>query len=198
MNGPHIFTVTFDDAIISECGQYRYRLTRRITPHDLGHFGCDGHYRYTPERIANFIMLNPSTADWTTNDPTIRRCIGYAMAWGCAALVVSNLFGFRATDPRYIAIVRDPVGPLNNDYVIGAACRAHESGGVVVAAWGVNGWHRDQDRHVMSLLTQTLGIPVKCMGTTAEGFPRHPLYLTRKTPLAPYAGRPLMEVKPRG
>jgi hypothetical protein len=173
---PRDFFARGSNATISPCGQYRYRLSREIGPWP---------------RIALFIMLNPSTADATRDDPSIRRCIGYAERWSCGALFVANLFAFRATDPRYITVVRDPVGPENTDHIIGAACRAHESGGVVVAAWGVHGGHQDRDRLVVSLLTQTLGIPLKCLGTTAEGFPRHPLYLTRETPLEPYTGRPL-------
>ena len=163
-------------ALVSACGQYRYRLTREVGPWP---------------RIALFIMLNPSTADASNDDPTVRRCIGYAQRWSCGLLFVENLFAFRATDPRYITVVRDPVGPKNNDRIAGAACRAHESGGVVVAAWGTHGAHLERDRFVLSLLTHTLGIPVMCLGTTAEGFPRHPLYLTRETALEPYKGRPL-------
>lgn len=166
-------------AVISECEQYRYRLTRFLG---------------TGRRIACVVMLNPSTADATEDDRTIRRCIGFARDWGCGQLFVANLFGFRSTDPYYITVAPDPVGPRNNDYLISAACRAHESGGPVVAAWGVHGGYRDQDRVVFSLLTQTLGIPVKCLGTTAAGFPCHPLYLAKDTPLQPFNGRPLKGV----
>jgi hypothetical protein len=155
---------------------YRYRLTREIGPWP---------------RIACFVMLNPSTADAVIDDNTIKRCMGFALRWSCGELFVANLFAFRATDPLDLLRAVDPIGPGNNDYVIGAACRAHESGGPVVAAWGTHGGHSDRDRYVMSLLTQTLGIPVQCLGTTAEGYPRHPLYLRKEAALEPYAGRPL-------
>ncbi|MCU1279184.1 MAG: hypothetical protein JWM53_2730 [bacterium] len=187
-------------AVLSECQTFRYRLTRNLAIDGKRCMRAMTDGRCTSPRcqcgpasagIALFIMLNPSTADALKDDPTVRRCIGYARAWGCGELFVENLFAFRSTDPRYLTAVRDPVGPQNNDYIIGAACRAHESGGVVVAAWGVHGGHLDQDRKVMSLLTETLGIKVQCLGTTVEGFPRHPLYLTRDTALELYAGRPL-------
>lgn len=166
----------FSSAVVSEDGLYRYRLTRMVG---------------SGERIALFIMLNPSTADAVQDDRTIGRCKSFARAWGCGELFVENLFAFRATEPDDMLAAADPVGPLNTDYIIGAACRAHESGGHVVAAWGVHGAHQDRDRLVMSLLTQTLGIPVKCLGITAEGLPRHPLYLPKNAALVPYAGRPL-------
>jgi hypothetical protein len=155
---------------------YRYRLTREIGPW---------------QKIACFVMLNPSTADHLVDDPTIRRCMGFAQRWSCGELFVVNLFAFRATDPYYLVRAAEPVGQGNNDYVIGSACRAHESGGPVVAAWGTHGGHKEQDRYVMSLLTQTLAIPVQCLGETAEGYPRHPLYLKNEAVLQPYAGRPL-------
>lgn len=166
-------------AVISDCGQYRYRLTRALGP---------------DPRICNFVMLNPSTADATQDDRTIRRCMGFAQRWGCGLLMVSNLFAFRATEPYRLGLVADPVGPQNHDYVIGAACRARESGGLVVAAWGAHGGRDDQDRRVMSLLTETLGIPVMCLGTTVLGFPRHPLYLPKDTALVPFKHRVLKEV----
>lgn len=162
-------------AVVSECGKYRYRLTRQLGP---------------DPRICNFVMLNPSTADATLDDPTIRRCIGFARDWGCGQLMVSNLFAYRATEPYRLGLVADPVGPDNHDYLISAAARAHESGGLVVAAWGAHGGRDDQDRRVMSFLVQTLGVPVKCLGTTVLGFPRHPLYLPAAAQLEPYAGRP--------
>lgn len=174
MNAPQLFAAAGGSAEISNCGQYRYRLTRTLAAN---------------ARIACFVMLNPSTADASRDDNTIRRCIGYARQWGCGELMVVNLFGFRATDPRYLALVRDPVGPDNNDYLVGGACRAIESGGLVVAAWGVHGEIRDQDRYVMALLDKL--VPLQCLGVTVDGFPRHPLYLTRETPLQPYLGRPL-------
>lgn len=76
-------------ASISECNRYRWWLRRVWDARLLS----DG-------RIANevnFVMLNPSTADAEVDDPTIRRCIGFAKAWGFAALTVTNLYALRGT-----------------------------------------------------------------------------------------------------
>ena len=83
-------------AVISGCGTYRYLLTRRAGP---------------GERAAAFILLNPSTADAATDDPTIRRCLGFARRWGCGRFFVLNLFAFRATYPAELRWADDPIGP---------------------------------------------------------------------------------------
>ena len=79
-----------------------------------------------------FVGLNPSTADETNDDPTIRRCISFAQAWGYEGLCMTNLFAFRATEPSDMMKSPDPVGPENDQALINLA----ESAGVVVAAWG--------------------------------------------------------------
>jgi hypothetical protein len=162
------------DAVISADLTYRYCLTRIVGDQP---------------RTACMVMLNPSTADALKDDNTIRRCIAFTRAWGCGTLLVANLFAFRSTDPRYLEITPDPVGRKNMDYLIGAAGRAHESGGPVVCAWGIHGAIRDQDQLVVKRMRE-LQIPLQCLGVTVDGFPRHPLYLTRETALQPYNGRP--------
>lgn len=161
-------------AEISACGKYRYRLGREVGPWP---------------RIACFVMLNPSTADHQVDDRTICRCMDFAQRWSCGELVVVNLFAFRATDPIEMMLADDPIGPKNGDHIVSVAARAHNGGGLVVAAWGALGYHLDQDCKVMELLA-AIGVTPKCLGTTAEGYPRHPLYLKKETVLQPYAGRP--------
>src|SRR5581483_9586135 len=95
-------------------------------------------YRYSLARffgdggVVNFIMLNPSTADAETDDPTIRRCLGFAKAWGYGTLVVTNLFAYRATDPAELAKAGDPVGPDNDTRLWSEA----QLSDLVVCAWG--------------------------------------------------------------
>jgi len=89
-------------AELSPCGQYRYVLWR-----DTG----------TGEGSVVFIMLNPSTADATTDDPTIRRCLGFARHWGYRTLVVVNLFALRATNPRMLLTHTQRIGRLNDDWL---------------------------------------------------------------------------------
>lgn len=142
-------------AIISDCGLYRYNLSRN--------WG-------TGYGTALFIMLNPSTADAENDDPTIRRCIGFARRLGYAGLEVVNLFAFRATNPAMMKASTDPVGPDNRKHVIEAAERA----GVIIAAWGANGKQNGQDDEVLGWLSNK---PVSALGLTKDGIPRHPLYL---------------------
>jgi len=146
-------------AALSPCGRYRYMLTRRL-----------GHRR----GAATFILLNPSTADAECDDPTIRRCLGFARRWGCGRLFVLNLFALRTTDPAELRRAADPVGPDNVRWIGRILRRARR--GRVVCGWGVHGAHLDQDRTVMRMLT-ALRVRPLAFGLTKQGHPRHPLYL---------------------
>jgi len=148
------------NAVISTCGRYRYLLTRQVGP------GL---------QTATFIMLNPSTADATSDDPTIRRCIGFARRWGCGQLAVLNLFAVRATDPADMKRADDPVGPENRDW-FDRTLLAPE--GPVVCAWGVHGEYRGQDLTVLAWLAE-YGIKPLALGMTRDGHPKHPLYLPK-------------------
>ncbi len=144
-------TATFDST-----SQYRYRL---------GRFWNAALPRVT------FVMLNPSTADHRQDDPTIRRCIGFARDWGFGSLVVVNLFAFRTPSPARLARAPAPVGPDNDR----ALRRARGESALVVAAWGNHGRLRDRDREVRALLDDR----AVCLGMTKLGQPRHPLYVRR-------------------
>ena len=133
-------------------------------------------YRWTlhrtwgsPANPAVFVMLNPSTADATEDDPTIRRCIGFARAWGHSALVVVNLYALRSTDPKGLWVHPDPVGRGNDRFIRGAIERA----GIVVAAWGNNA--RPDRVEAFRRLTDALGVTVHTLGATLSGAPKHPL-----------------------
>lgn len=153
-------------AIISDCGLYRYNLSRS--------WG-------TGNGVALFVMLNPSTADADIDDPTIRRCMGFAKRLGYAALEVVNLFAFRATDPAKMKSFDNPVGPDNRRHIIESAERA----GVIIAAWGVNGRHNGQDDEVLGWLSNKT---VYALGLTKDGIPRHPLYLRSDAELVLFNG----------
>ncbi len=116
-------------AIISECGEYRYSLSR-IWDESL-------------PAIA-FLMLNPSTADGSQDDPTIRRCISYAKQWGYGVLHVVNLFAYRATDPQDLLEVLDPIGPENFYHIskTTASCQC------IIFAWGNNANHVMVDKFI--------------------------------------------------
>lgn len=140
-------------ADFSPCRTWRYTLWRRWDD---------------SKSFAQFIGLNPSTADETQDDPTVRRCINFAKAWGFGGMCMTNLFGFRATDPRDMKRVADPVGPENDRWLREIA----GSAGVVVAAWGCHGTHLSRDRKVLAFLPQ-----VSILALTKDGHPKHPLYL---------------------
>jgi len=148
------------EAILSECGTYRYVLERHLVP--ARHL----------EHPLLFVMLNPSTADAETDDPTIRKCMGFARRWGCTDLTVVNLFALRATSPADLRVHHDPVGPCN-DLLIQMAVRLHrERRAPMVAAWGADPFARARARHIL----RSFG-PFDCLGVNTDGSPRHPLYL---------------------
>lgn len=127
-----------------------------------------------PQKIFMVIGLNPSTATEIENDPTIRRCIGFAKREGCDALLMCNAFGFRATDPADMKAAADPIGAENDAWLVRCAGIAS----VVVAAWGVHGEFMSRGAQVKRLIPE-----LKCFGTTKNGHPKHPLYLAADTPL---------------
>lgn len=158
-------------------------LDRRALESGPASFSKDRMYRYTLWRTWDklrpklmVIGLNPSTADETALDPTLRRCIGFASTWGFGGLVMTNLFAYRATDPKAMRKAEDPVGPANDDYLKALAVASR----LVLAAWGTHGCHRGRDRTVMRLLT-IAGVKLHTLGLTNNGSPRHPLYVKADT-----------------
>src|SRR5207244_6390283 len=119
-------------AKFSRCRRWRYLLWRKW---------CEG-------PVANFLMLNPSTADEVKLDPSCTRARIYAEQWGFGALIVTNLFGWRATDPDNMKAARDPVGRGNDAAIVEAARHSK----LVVCAWGNHGLHCERSTHVMKLL----------------------------------------------
>lgn len=163
-------------ATFSNCKTYRYALWRKWVDSPL-------------PRTFVVIGLNPSTADETQDDPTIRRCIGFAKREGCGKLVMLNLFALRATDPSVMLHHPDPVGAGNDAvidvYATRAGAAAPEKRDIVVAAWGAHGSHLNRAMEVRAILAKH-GVPLYCFGRTKAGAPKHPLYLKGDTPLVPY------------
>lgn len=143
-------------AVLSECGTYRYELSRR--------WGAGS--------AVVFIGLNPSTADAYQDDPTIRRCVGFAKAWGHDALIMMNLFAYRATKPAdmFAAAKNNAniVGPRNAEFLESAVDGPH----TIIAAWGKDGDCCDADDLISTGLLKHLGL-------NKNGTPKHPLYLPK-------------------
>jgi hypothetical protein len=172
--------VSESDAVLSECGTYRYRLWRH-----WGDGACG---------LVTFVMLNPSTADGHIDDPTIRKCVGFARRWGRHGIRVVNLFALRSTDPRGLVTHADPVGPDNDTHLTAVIrqLRAHdEPEHLIVCAWGSCGTaavKRLVAGRVKALaMDGALGdAPLMCLGRARDGSPRHPLMLAYNTRLEPW------------
>jgi hypothetical protein len=146
-------------AEFSPCGVYRYSLSREW---------ADG------DGTILFVMLNPSTANADANDPTIRRCMGFARSWGAKRIEIRNLFAFRATDPKDMVAAlghgTDIVGPENDSQIEAAHGRSSRT----FAAWGAHPLATERGKVAMRILSRR---PVFCFGTSKSGAPRHPLYV---------------------
>jgi hypothetical protein len=156
-------------AIISACGLFRYHLTRT----------WDEALRPLP-----FIMLNPSTADASEDDPTIRKCIGFAKRLGFGGIEVFNLFAFRATDPRELRASGFPIGFDNTRLM---TTRLFELGlqerGYVVCAWGANARNLCYPKDLVCHLSLS-GVRLRALRLLEDGTPAHPLML-------PYSCKPV-------
>ena len=136
------------------------------------------------------VMLNPSTANETANDPTVERCERRARADGrFGGLVVANIFAFRATRPKDMKATLDAIGPENDKHLHGlfngTVLRKLSDSNiphVFCAAWGAHGAHLDRGRQVRQMAT-SLGVRLHCLGVTKKGQPRHPLYLRYEEPI---------------
>lgn len=146
-------------AKLSDCRTYRYELWRTWDE---------------SKPYAMFIGLNPSTADETEDDPTIRRCINFAKTWGYGGLCMTNLFAYRATQPEDMKRASDPIGNKNDETLILLAKNA----GVIVGAWGNDGMFLNRSKHVRALIPE-----LNVLKVNKSGEPAHPLYL--KSTLTP-------------
>ena len=152
-------------AAFDASGRYRYRLRRWWAP---------------GPRVA-FVMLNPNRADASTDDPTIRRCVGFARRWAYGSVDVVNLFGYRTRDPHDLLRVADPVGPDNDRHL----ARAIDAADFVVCAWGASRVAQRRASDARGLLARR---DLRCLGRTRSGAPRHPLYLRADTRLRRFSG----------
>lgn len=148
-------------AVFSDDEQYRYSLAIGWNP-------------FKPLLIA--ICLNPSTATHLVNDPTVERMCRRAQKQGFGGFVMLNLFAYRATDPKDMKAQEDPVGPENDAVLLSWFMQAAVAGHTVMCGWGAHGDHQDRDVQVMNLMAHA-GVKPVCLEVTANGKPKHPLYV---------------------
>lgn len=152
-------------AEFSDCRKYRYCLARYF--HDRP---CNS------KKAVMFVMLNPSTADADADDPTIRRCIGFARQWGFDRLLVANLFAWQATDPKEIMRAADPIGPENDKFIE----RMTREAELTVCAWGKDGSFMGRAAAVLEMLSFPMALKLN-----QDGSPAHPLYQPAESILIP-------------
>ena len=150
-------------ANFSSCRKYRYSLSRIWDKQ---------------KKFVLFIGLNPSTADEEMDDPTIRRCSGYAQKWGYGGFMMVNLFAYRTTLPSNLKKVKYPVGSENDKYIVKLSKKAD----ITVAAWGNNGNLYSRDKQILSLVPNLM-----CLKINKSGQPAHPLYLKKDLKLTKFA-----------
>lgn len=145
-------------ALFSRCGRYRYRLWR----------GFD----VPAPRAVLWLMLNPSTADETVNDPTVERCWRRTRAMGYDAMLVGNIFALRSTDPQALYADAEPIGP-ENDRSIGSLAHTAD---LVVCGWGNHGTLDGRGVDVITSL-ESARLDPHALRITKAGQPTHPLYV---------------------
>ncbi|WP_406720167.1 DUF1643 domain-containing protein [Thioclava litoralis] len=148
-------------AVYSDDEQYRYLLTRVWDPEG-------------PRAL--FVMLNPSTATEVQNDPTVERCERRARVLGFGAFRVTNIFAYRATDPKVMRAQPDPVGPENDHAILESLDWVSGPQDRVICAWGAHGAHLGRGAAVEALL-RGADRALYHLGLTQAGAPKHPLYI---------------------
>lgn len=146
-------------ATFSSCGKYRYKLWRIWD---------------SSRPMVAFCMLNPSTADETKNDPTVERCQQRAEHMGYGGLFVINIFAYRSTDPKELKKVEDPIGAMNNLYIVDVA----QISDMVVCGWGKHGSMNGRGEEVLEILKHWVSKKqVRALRLNRDGSPAHPLYI---------------------
>ena len=150
-------------------------------------FSKDKRYRYSLSRIwdqskpgVQFVLLNPSTADEKDDDPTVRRCVGFAKRWGYGFLEIRNIFSLRCTNPINLRCAARPIGENKiEDILTSLSVFSFDK---IVFGWGVHGKLMNRGQNVINSTTKR-GMPIYCFGFTKNEQPKHPLYLRNSAPL---------------
>lgn len=158
-------------AVLSDCGRYRYRLDRKVA--EAG-------------AVYAFFGVNPSTADASLDDATVRKWRGFVARWGGSRFIVGNVFAYRSTDVKALATTPDPIGRLNNDYLKQIIAEAD----ILVPCWGDQKKVPTELRLHFRWMSEVLSAsakPVKTFGLSNGGYPKHPLMLGYDTALVDWS-----------
>ncbi len=145
------------EAVFSTCGLYRYYLTRS----------------WGSGSLCTFIMLNPHKANADITDPTIRRCMGFAKAWGFDGIEAVNLFAVKEGDPSKLKGYTDPVGPDNDEWLRNTIINSE----FLLVAWGNHGDIMNRGEEVLKMCNN-LEKTIHCLMVNKNGQPKHPLYVS--------------------
>lgn len=151
----------------------------------------DQQYRYSLTRLwdrdrpcAYYIMLNPSRADALKDDPTLRKCIGFATRREHGGVKIANLFAYRAVRPDTLWRVKDPIGPETDVRLQRFIAESKRTGGTLICAWGANApAYREEAIRQMLRVAEVAPF---CYGRAKQGQPFHPLLLPYSAALQPY------------
>lgn len=160
-------------AVISPCGRYRYRLDRECGE------------AYPGSLVIAYFGINPSTADASKDDPTVRKWRGFTERNNGHKFIVGNLFSYRSKNPK--GLVNDP---SPNDEAHWTHIRQIiAEADILVPCWGNRSKIPRAKRYATGELLELLlasGKPVVHFGTTKSGDPLHALMLGYDTPLIPW------------
>lgn len=151
-------------AIFSPDRKYRYLLTREWS---------------TGNKLINFLMCNPSIADEKILDPTVAKCLWYAIYWGYDKLAVTNIFAYKSTDIKQLDTVIDPIGPENDFYIQSVFEQCKSSSNRIMIACGNKGLFLDRYKTILDLAKGTK-VDLDCLSMTKLKMPSHPLYLSKE------------------
>lgn len=165
-------------AIISQCGKFRYILTRD----SLIPLTCA--YTMSGPLTCCFVMLNPSTADATEDDSTIRKCIKYAKREGCDDLIVVNLYPYRSTDPKEMLKTEERFGTddMNSRWMN----KALQVADVIICGWGNHAEPQAVENFKTIIQDTDINAEPQCFAINKNGSPKHPLYVKDDAPLIPW------------
>ncbi len=166
------------EATLSPCGSYRYDMPRTVEVN----CSCERCRSYWFEKLCNkkpgfvlWVLCNPSIADADIDDPTERRCWGFASSWGFAKMVMVNTNPQRSTDPKLQRMPGQLTSMHNEGFLMANALNAS----LIICAWGNNA---DSKLALYAQATlRTCGVELHHLGLTKAGAPKHPLYLAKET-----------------